>query len=502
MVVALSDTVDVIEPHTFRSTSAYSVTGALYEPLLRQQFVPNSQGLLVGDGNKVEGAGASSYDIKPIPGSGFVATFHLRPEAKFSDGNPVTAADYQYVFDRTLKGPGYIGLLLPFIGLDSTDQIKVIDNLTLQITTKVQTPLFERFMTFQVFGAMEKSVADANATKDDPWAFKYFNSHAAGSGPFMLASYNPDTEIKLVPNPYYWDATSVGSSSVTVRNVPDANQRALLLQSGEIDLADGLPPRMIKDMTTKASVKVYSDSTTGLNYLGMNETIAPLNNVDVRKAILEAVPYQALIDQVMFGEATPAGGIVTSTMETYDKSIGSKYATDLTAAKASLKASGAKNVSLTLGVRQSRSSDQEAAVLIQDSLRKIGITVNIQVLADGDFLTKLGKHELPLFIHDWSSWGEDPFYQMTFLSTCGAAVNYSVFCNKSYDAAIKAGMFTTDPAARAADSSKAQKILFDNAVVAPLWSADRTIATGKCVTGVIRDYTMIAQFKLMTKSTC
>ena len=81
-------------------------------------------------------------------------------------------------------------------------------------------------------------------------------------------------------------------------------------------------------------------------------------------------------------------------------------------------------------------------------------------------------------------------------------MNYTTFCNAGYDAAIKAGMFTTDAAARTADSAKAQQILFNNAVLAPLWSADRTIATGKCVTGVIRDYTMVAQFKLMAKSKC
>jgi len=503
LVVALSDTTNMIEPHSFKSTASYSVTKSLYEPLLRQKYDEREDGLLLGT-LEHEGAGAESYTVVASPSGGFIATFKLRPDAKFSDGSQVTAADYKYTFDRTILGPGYIGLLLPFIGVDSIDQIRVLDDLTLEIETKVQSPLFERFMTFQVFGAINKKVAEANQTTDDPWSFEYFKTNAAGSGPYMLETYDPENGIVLVQNPGYWDIANVKNTKVTILAVPDSSQRALLLQKGELDLADGLPPKMITDLEADPAVKVYKSATTGVSYLAMNSMIKPFDNQLFRQAVLHAIPFADIISGAMYGFAAPANGVVSSNMETYDSAIGSKYKTDIALAKDKLVASGV-NVSklvIPLAVRESRINDQAAAVLIQDSLRLIGVTVEVQILPDGDFAGKQNKNELPLQIHDWSSWGDDPFYQMKFLTSCGSFVNYSRFCNEDYDKLIAEGVFSTDQAVRQSSSSKAQQIFFDQAPWAPLWSTDRTVAVRSCVTGVDRDYTLVAGFSKVNKEKC
>ncbi len=186
----------------------------------------------------------------------------------FTDGTPVTAEDFKYTFDRTILGPGYIGLLLPFIGIESPDQVRVIDDYTLEVEANVQSPLFERFMTFQVFGAMNKALLDENATSDDEWAFQYLADKGAGAGAYMLDSFNPDSEVVLVPNPNYWDLENVANSGVTLRTVPDANQRALLVQSGDIDLATGIPPQLLAEMEGDENVKIYSAPTTGSSTWG------------------------------------------------------------------------------------------------------------------------------------------------------------------------------------------------------------------------------------------
>jgi peptide/nickel transport system substrate-binding protein len=500
IVAALGDTVNIIEPHTFRSTAAYAVTDALYEPLLEQVFEEQADGLLLGSREEHVGAAAESYEIVETDAGGLLATFNLRQDAMFTDGTPVTAEDFKYTFDRTILGPGYIGLLLPFIGIDSPDQIRVIDDYTLEVESNVQSPLFERFMTFQVFGAMNKELLEENATAEDEWTFQYLADKGAGAGVYMLESFNPDSEVVLVPNPNYWDLENVANSGVTLRTVPDANQRALLVQSGDIDLATGIPPQLLAELEGDENVKIFSAPTTGVHYMGMNQEIPPLDNVDVRRAIMHAVPYQALLDQVMFGFAQPAAGVVTSTMETHDPEIGAQYATDLEAAAQYLADSGVDEVNLELFVRETNASDQQAAVLIQDSLRQAGINIEVTVLPSADFSERLNAGEMPLFIHDWFSWGEDPFYQMRFLSTCGQFVNYSKFCNEEYDALVEEGTFSLDAEVRADVSSQAQQIFFDNAVWAPLWSADRTAVTGRCVTGLDRDYTLVPGFKHMTKT--
>ena len=499
IVASLADTPNLIELHTFRATSAYAVTNAAYEPLIKQVFEEQPNGLLQGSFVDHVGAGAESFDIQGTADGGFLATFTIRQGQTFSDGTPVTAADYKYVFDRSIEGPGYIGLLLPFVGISSTDQIRVIDDYTFEVETTVQSPLFHRFLTFQVFGAMNRAEAEANATEDDPWAFAYYNDKSGGSGPYYVAKFDPDNEVVLEPNPGYWNAENLANAGVIIRPIPDANEKARLVSAGDIDVATGIPPKLLAVLQDDPNVKIWASKTTGVHYLAMNQTIAPLDNVHVRKAIVGAVPYQALIDSVMFGFASPAGGVVTSTMETHDSSIGGQFQQDLEAARGHLEASGVEDLTLLLGVRESRLGDQEAAVLIQDALRQIGVTVDVQILPDGDFAGRINANELPLFIHDWFSWGEDPFYQMRFLTTCGQFVNYARFCDEAYDALVQEGTFTTDPAVRGDVSSQAQQIFLDQAVWAPLWSSDRTTVTHKCVTGVVQDYTRIPVFTEMSK---
>jgi ABC-type transport system substrate-binding protein len=85
---------------------------------------------------------------------------------------------------------------------------------------------------------------------------------------------------------------------------------------------------------------------------------------------------------------------------------------------------------------------------------------------------------------------------------CGSFVNYAKFCNEEYDGLVEAGKFTLDAAERQSISSQAQEIFFENAVWAPLWSTDRTVVTGRCVTGIDQDYTLVPGFKNVTKSDC
>lgn len=499
IVASLADTPNLIELHTFRTTSAYAVTNAVYEPLIKQVLEEQPNGLLQGSFVDHHGAGAESFSIEETADGGFLATFTIREGQTFSDGAPVTAADYKYVFDRSIEGPGYIGLLLPFVGISSTDQIRVTGDYTFEVETTVQSPLFRRFLTFQVFGAMNKAEAEANATEDDPWSFAYYNDKGGGSGPYWVSKFDPDNEVVLEPNPGYWNADALPNAGVIIRPIPDANEKARLIAAGEIDVATGIPPKLLAVLEDDPNVTIWASQTTGVHYLAMNQTIAPMDNLHLRQAIVSAVPYQALIDNVMFGFASPAKGVVTSNMETHDSSIGANFTQDLDAARGHLEASGVGDLTLVLGVRESRLGDQEAAVLIQDSLRQIGLTVDVQILPDGDFSGRINANELPLFIHDWFSWGEDPFYQMRFLTTCGQFVNYARFCNEAYDALVNEGTFTTDPAVRQDVSSQAQQIFLDQAVWAPLWSSDRTYVTHKCVTGVVQDYTRIPVFTEMSK---
>lgn len=495
IVISLSTDVNLLEAHLFRTTGAYAVTRALYQPLLEQEFV-DQNGVAVGTKNVVPSEILDSYDVADDG----TATFVLKDGAKFASGAPITAQDAVYMLKRSIDAPdSYIPLLLPFVAIDSAEAFKVVDDLTFTITPNQPTALFNRFMTFQVFGPLRQSLAEEQATTDDPYAFSYFSNNADASGPYTLTSWDQAAgQIVLDPNPG-WPG-DVANSGIIVQNVPDAGQRALLLQNGDLDVASGLPPRLLDDLRSDPNVKVYSSPSTRVNYIGLNADTEPkLANQKVRQAISYAIPYQALIDNVMFGFASPAGTLITSNMETYDAAAAGVYTTDIDKAKALMDESGVGPFEVELAVQNSRAVDQQAAVFIQDALRELGITVNINVLPDGEYAGKRDGRELAMFFHEWFSWGDDPYYQLTFLAKCGAFTNFAGSCNDQLDELIAQGTFETDPTRRAEIGLEAQKLMVQDADRIYLWSADWNLATRADIGGVTKDFTEVERFENLTR---
>ena len=496
IIVSLSTDINILEQHLFRSTGSYAVTRALYQPLLDQVYVDQG-GVRLGTGDVVPSQLLDAYDVAPDG----TATFTLNPDAKFASGDPITAADAVFMLRRSIEAPAsYIPLLLPFIAIDSSDAFTVVDALTFTVTPNQPTALFNRFMTFQVFGPIQESLVNAQATDEDPFAFDYFTTNANASGPYSLTNWDQaGGEVILDPNPG-WPG-QVANGGIIVRNVPDAEQRALLLQNADLDVAAGLPPRLLSELANDPNINVFTAPSTRINYIGLNAAAEPnLANRQVRQAISFAIPYQALIDNVMFGFASPAGTLITSNMETYQGDAAGIYTTDLAKAQELMAASGVGPFEVELAVQNSRAQDQQAAVFIQDALREIGITVNINVLPDGEYSGKRDGRELAMFFHEWFSWGDDPFYQMTFLAKCGAFTNFAGSCNERLDEIIAEGTFETDSARRNELALEAQQLMVEDADRIYLWSGDWNLATQANVSGVTKDFTEVPRLETLSKS--
>jgi peptide/nickel transport system substrate-binding protein len=493
--VALGSDVDLLDPHQFRTDAAYVVTANVYEPLIRQKY-EEMDGVLQGT-DEYEGALAESWKVSP---DGKTATFKLRPGSKFADGTPVTSADVKYTFERALLGPGYITSLLPFIGIDKASQIETPDAGTFVLHPSFKSPLFERFMTFQVFGAINSEVAKSHATKDDPWSTAWFKDNVTASGAYDVASLERGQETMLKPNTGYWDNSSVNNGGVRLRSVPDPDQRALLLQSGDIDVADSLPPRLISQLSKNPSVKINRVPSSRITYLGMNNEVAPFDNKLIRQAISYAIPYQDIIDKVQYGYASLAKGPVPPAMDTSAGDELWPYATNLDKAKELMKEAGSTGFETELAVRQAQPQDVEAAVFIQDALREVGVKVTIARLPDAVYYQRLNEHSMSMFLHDWFSWGEDPFFQMGFLLKSGQFTNYANYSNKAFDALVDKGTFELDPGKRAEISREAQQMAIDDAPWAFLYSADYIVATRNNVSGVTRPYDQTLRFEYLKKT--
>lgn len=490
---SLDTSIDLLDPQAFRTFGAQTVTASLYPALLTQVFEPDGSGGYVGVADYGPGV-AESIEMSEDRMS---ATFTLRSDAAFADGSPVTVDDVLWTFERSILGPGYIKALLPFIGIASMDQIigDASAN-TVVFKPSVASPLFERFLALQAFGIMQKSLGEANASAEDEWAFDYFREHVGGAGAYAVEFYDRDTEIILVPNPEYYGAAEVANAGITVRNVSDPDQRALLLRSGELDVVQGIPTRQLVEMEGDTDLIVHREPSIATNFVGMNATIDPFTNVAIRQAVAAAIPYQVLIDQVMDGYASPAGSLVVANMDTH---AGINFETDLDAAKALLDGVELPS-SIPLSVKQSSDRDQRSAVFIQDSLREIGIEVEIQILPDAQFVENLNGKTLTMFIHEWLSWGGDPYYQMQFLAGTGVFTNFVSYSNPDLDAILAEGLFELDADKRADLSAQAQQILHDEAPVVPLFSPDWVVVSRANVSGISKGDDEKMRFELIAKS--
>ncbi len=497
IVIAYDSDIDHVELMQFRSLGGYDATANLYEPLIRQKLVPNDQGELIGQA-EFEGAVADSYEVSA---DGTVFTFHLQKDAKFADGTPITANDYKYTFDRAMKGPGYIGLLTPFMALTSPDDVKVIDDYTLQITTSRPAALTETIIAFQVFGAISKTTADAHATTDDLWADAWHRTNANSSGPYVISEWKPGTEYVFDPNPNYWRGPDwFQNSGVVFRVVPDASTREQLLKAGDVDVALGIPFSDLSQLAGDPNVAIHAIPTTRIYHLGMNLNKPPFDNVKVRQAVAMAIPYQAIVENVIYGYGKQPTSPIPEGMAYHTDEFWTYGDGDLEAAKALLTEAGHPDgFEIELTVPQEDQTRVDAATWVQSGLAEIGITVKINAVPTAEFSNLIFSHELPFFIQEWYSWGSDPFYQLTWNFKCGSFPNFANYCNEELDQIIEDGTYSRDPKQREELARRAQEILAADVPWAPLYQPDWIVATRSDVTGIALFHDLTLRYGFLGK---
>jgi len=217
----------------------------------------------------------------------------------------------------------------------------------------------------------------------------------------------------------------------------------------------------------------------------MNVNKPPFDDKGVRQAVSMAIPYQAIIDNVIYGHGVQPSSPIPIGMETHTDEFWKYAEGDLEAARALLAEAGYPDgfeVELTLPQEDQLRTD--AAVWVQSGLAEIGITVKINPVPSAQFSELINSHELPFFIQEWYSWSNDPFYQLTWNFKCGSFPNFVNYCNEELDKIIEEGTYSRDPAKRQELSRRAQELLVDEAVWAYLFQPDFILATRSDVTGI------------------
>lgn len=441
-------------------------------------------------------------------------TFQLRKDAKWSNGDPVTAHDFEYAWTRALdpklNPPAPYAYQLYYlknaqnynVEKDNPNHItdpsqvgvKAKDDYTLEVQLEAPTPYFLSLLSFQTFFPVHKSAKD-NAN----WAGEA--STFISNGPFKLSSWKHSNSIELVPNENYYAKNEIKLTKVKFVMVKDSSTELNMYNTGQLDYT-GKPtgeipldqlPKLKQEKQGELSIKGIASTY----YYVFNTTAAPFDNLNIRKAFAMAIDRQKLVDKVTLSGELPAHGFVPpgiiGVKDEFRTEHKDDFFTDNIDEAKKLLATGLQEKGLTalpeikLTYNTSDGNKKIAQAVADMWSKNLGVTV------------KLENQEWKVFLKNRTSlnyqiarsgWGADYNDPMTFIDlwTSKSGNNDSGFKSPEYDALVKEAYSTADQNKRVEAMAKAEKILMDNQVIMPLYYYSSTQMVKPNVKGLTIDY--------------
>ncbi|MBD8026578.1 peptide ABC transporter substrate-binding protein [Ureibacillus sp. Re31] len=432
------------------------------------------------DGEAIEAA-AEKIDVSEDQ---LTYTFTLR-DAKWSNGDPVTAEDFEYAWKFALdpkNASEYASILYPIKGAQAYNLgegkvedlgIKVIDEKTLEVTLENPTPYFLELTAFKTYYPIHKATAEANKT----WYAEAGDSYVT-NGPFKLTDWQHSGSITLEKNENYWEADKVALDKVNISMVESETTTATMFDAGEIDwigspfqtigldVIDRYKEEGILNISDHAAIYVYK----------FNTTEGPTANANIRKALTLAIDRQGLIDNVTKGEQTPALGMVPSAVKGFEEDRGYMKDNDIEEARKALDA-GLKELGLSdpseLKLKLSfNTSEAHAAIaqFIQEGWRtNLGIEVTLDNSEWQVFLDKLSNLDFQIGRLGWIADYNDAYTFLEMYDSAENGNNDTGWENAEYAELLKQSNAETDPAKRLELLKQAESIIMSETPVAPIY---------------------------------
>ena len=405
---------------------SYEVAWNCYDRLITHEMKEGPGGVTYYDKDKFKGELAEDMKVGDMS-----VTFKLKKNAKFQDGTPVTAKDVKWSLDRSVSVGGFPTFQMSAGSLTKSEQFVVVDDNTVRVDFLNKDKLTIPDLAVIVPSIINSELVKKNATEKDPWGLEYTKQNIAGGGAYKVTKWTPGTEVILERNDDWVGGPLPKIKRVIWRMVPQAGNRRALLERGDADISYELPNQDFAEMKKVGKLNVTSvPISNGIQYLGMNVSQPPFNNPKVREAVALAIPYQKIMDAVMFGLANPMFGAAASTPTEAKWPQATKYNTDIVKAKALMAEAGlAAGFDTTLSFDLGFAGVNEPmCILIQEALAQIGIRTTINKIPGANWRTELNKKVLPLYVNIFSGWLDYPEY---FFYWCYRSGN-SIFNTMNY----------------------------------------------------------------------
>lgn len=440
----------------------------------------------LGKNSKIEPGIATKTEVSD---DGLTYTFTLRKNAKWSNGDPVTAKDFVYSWQRTVDpktGSQYAYL---FDGVANAQDImdgkkqpselgiKADGDHKLVVTLDKQVPYFKLLMGFPVFFPQNQKVVEEYGDK-----YGTASKYMVYNGPFVLKDWTgTNLNWTLAKNKNYWDKSKVKLDEINYKVNKSTTTAYNLYQSGKVDatVLGAEQARQLKGQTGYIDRKQAS-----VFYLQLNEQKAEFANTKIRQAISKAIDRDQYVKQVLAGASTPAKGFVSSGLAERDgkdfvDAAYVKSAVDYNEKEAKklfeegLKEVGQDKIEFSI-LGDDTDTSKKATEFLQSEITETFGSDKVKVtVSNVPFKTRLARTEQKNFDVVVSGWGADFADPISFLDlmTSDNSQNAGGWKNGEYDRLIEASKTTdaNDEAKRWDDLVQAEKILMDDQGVIPLY---------------------------------
>ncbi|PKM85249.1 MAG: peptide ABC transporter substrate-binding protein [Firmicutes bacterium HGW-Firmicutes-11] len=475
------------EPSTIDPALNSAVDGAV---MLHHAFEGLIKWVDDGDGNAMLAPGmAESWDISD---DGTVYTFHIREGALWSDGEPVTAndfeyawkrvvdpataADYSYMLDCVLNGPEII-----YDGTKEPSELGAValDDMTFEVTLHTAIPYFAEIAAFPAAFPVRQDIIEANG---DQWTFE--PETYIGNGPYMMSEWVHNSYITMVKNPNHYDFENLGPNSIKFALMDDDNAMLAAFNSGELDFNEGYPIDEVPALLESGQLKI--GDYIGTYYVSYQTKMAPFDDPRVREAFSLAIDRNYIVEQITRAGQVVAGGYVPSGI--YDaggpgtdfRAVGGDYysmskddyAANTERARELLAEAGfpgGEGFPIVEYIYNTNDGHKAVGEALQNMWQQeLGVQVTLTNQDWAVFLETRKNGDYMIARNGWIADYNDPISFLDMWVT-GGGNNDAQYENPAYDSLIKTAKTSSDPAVRMKAMHDAEDILMGESVVAPIY---------------------------------
>lgn len=463
LIIAQEGEIKTLDPHFGNDGFSLRIYRMIYSRLVEQDK----------DLNVIPGLAKSwkRIDDKTIE-------FTLREDIKFSDGSSLTGEDVKYSFDRMKNSPRIKSFLPPIETIETFGKNKIRIK-----TSYTYGPLLQQ-LTHPAL-----SIISSKSTEDN----------IIGTGPYKFQKWNRGEEIILEKNKYYFEKYN-SPKIVIFKTIPEQENRAIMLETKEADIAIGISPVDEKIISENKNLKLLKRDSISYSYLGLNMKKDIFKNKDMRLAINYAIDRDLLIEAGLNGQGIEAKSPIGKEVFGY-KPVEKLYAFNLEKAKELRAKISEKKINLTLAI-MAGGNEMEIAEIIQGFLKEINIDVEIIILEPGAYWAKTSQGEYDMYLGAWAAAtgdGDYGLYPTHYSKNFGAPGNRTFYMNEEVDSLLEKGRKTIDENERKEIYGRIQDIIVDDSVEVMLYYKILSVGTQKNIKGLNLYPIPIHDFSHITK---